>query len=202
MSKIEYQNWSTEIFQGFYESELYNSNTEYSFNTNSDDEQRYELQDWEGFTQAVARAHADLLFDNLKQKEQIIKSIEYKGLYSPRYYNFETDKLNLIIDCDVEALKKYCFEDNKAEFDVYLHDNFTSYDGFISFVPNNVKEFMSEYEDDTERMLNVMIEYYLLENLDLETYEYATVEYAQDCLYDYMKPVEQEDKPCNEQKKF
>ena len=198
MSKIEYQNWSTEIFQGFYESELYNGDTEYSFNTNGDDEQEYELQDWEGFTQAVARAHADLLFDNLKQKEQIIKSIEYKGLYSPRYYNFETDKLNLIIDCDVEALKKYCFEDNKAEFDVYLHDNFTSYDGFISFVPNNVKEFMSEYEDDTERMLNVMIEYYLLENLDLETYEYATVEYAQDCLHDYMKPVEQEDKLCNE----
>lgn len=33
MSKIEYQNWSTEIFQGFYESELYNSDTEYSFNT-------------------------------------------------------------------------------------------------------------------------------------------------------------------------
>lgn len=199
MSKIEYQNWSTEIFQGFYESELYNSDTEYSFNTNYDeDEQGFELQDWEGFTQAVAKEHADLLFDNLEQKEQIIKSIEYKGLYSPKYYNFETDKLDLIVDCDVEALKKYCFEDNKDEFDTYLHDNFTSYDGFISFVPNNAKEFMLKYEDDTERLLNVMIEFYILQNLDLETYRYATVEYAQDCLYDHMKPVKQEDKSCNE----
>lgn len=194
MSKVEYQNWSTEIFQGFYESELYNSDTEYNFNANDDGEQGFELQDWEGFMQAVAKEHADLLFDNLEQKEQIIKSIEYKGLYSPRYYNFETDKLNLIIDCDIEALKTYCFDDNKAEFDTYLHDNFTSYDGFISFVPNNVKEFASKYEDDTERLLNVMIEFYILQNLDLETYRYATVEYAQDCLYDYMKPVKQEAK--------
>lgn len=191
MSKIEYQNWSTEIFQGFYESELYNSDTEYSFNTNNDeDEQGYELQDWKGFTQAVAKAHADLLFDNLEQKEQIITAIEYKGLYSPKYYNFETDKLELVIDCDVEALKRYCFKDNCGDFDLYLYENFTSYDGFISFVPNNGKEFYARYEDDTERLLNVMIEFYLLRNLDLETYRYATVEYAQDCLYDYMKPVE------------
>ena len=191
MQKVEYQNWSREIFQGFYESELYNSDTEYNINTNCEEgEQGYELQDWEGFTQAVAKAHADLLFDNLEQKEQVIKSIEYKGLYSPRYYNFETDKLELVIDCDVEALKTYCFKDNCGEFDLYLYDNFTSYDGFISFVPNNVKEFMSKYEDDTERLLNVMIEFYILQNLDLETYRYATVEYAQDCLYDHMKPVE------------
>ena len=199
MSKIEYQNWSTEIFQGFYESELYNSNTEYTFNTNNDeDEQGYELQDWVGFTQAVAKAHADLLFDNLEQKEQIIKSIEYKGLYSPKYYNFETDKLELVIDCDIEALEKYCFEDNCGDFDLYLCDNFTSYDGFISFVPNHVKEFVLKYECDTERLLNVMIEYYLLKNLDLERYRYATVEYTQDCLYEYMEPVEQEDESCNE----
>jgi hypothetical protein len=197
MQKVEYQNWSIEIFQGFYESELYNSDTEYSFNANSDDEQGFELQDWEGFTQAVAKAHADLLFDNLEQKEQIITAIEYKGLCSPKYYNFETDKLELIIECDIEALKGYCFN-NYKDFDTYLHENFTSCDGFISFVPNNVQEFASRYKDDTERLLNVMIEYYLLRNLDLETYRYATVEYAQDCLYDHMKPVEQEDKPCSE----
>lgn len=198
MSKIEYQNWSTEIFQGFYESELYNGDTEYSFNTNSDDEQGYELQDWEGFTTAVAQDCAAGLWQCLNQEQEIIKSIEYKGLYSPRYYNFETDKLNLIIDCDVEALKKYCFEDNKAEFDVYLHDNFTSYDGFISFVPNNVKEFMSEYEDDTDRMLNVMIEFYLLQNLNLLAYNTLCTEWARQRLCEYMKPVEQEDESCNE----
>ena len=188
MSKIEYQNWSTEIFQGFHESELYNSNTEYDFNAN--DEQVFELQDWKGFTQAVAKAHAGLLFDNLEQKEQIITAIEYKGLYSPKYYNFETDKLELVIDCDIEALKTYCFKDNCGDFDLYLYENFTSYDGFISFIPNNLKEFYVKYKDDTERLQNVMIEFYLLRNLDLETYRYATVEYAQDCLYDYMKPVE------------
>ena len=188
MSKIEYQNWSTEIFQGFHESELYNSNTEYDFNAN--DEQVFELQDWKGFTQAVAKAHAGLLFDNLEQKEQIITAIEYKGLYSPKYYNFETDKLELVIDCDIEALKTDCFKDNCGDFDLYLYENFTSYDGFISFIPNNLKEFYVKYKDDTERLQNVMIEFYLLRNLDLETYRYATVEYAQDCLYDYMKPVE------------
>lgn len=196
MSKIEYQNWSTEIFQGFYESELYYSDIESDFNCGCDEVR--ELKDWQGFTTEVAKNCAEGLFEYLEQEQEIIKSIEYKGLYSPRYYNFETDKLDLIVNCDIEALKKYCFEDNKARFDTYLHDNFTSYDGFISFVPNNAKEFVLRYEDDTERLLNIMIEYYLLENLDMPAYNDYCVEQARQRLCEYMEPVEQEDESCNE----
>ena len=188
MSKIEYENWSRDIFQGFYESELYNSDTEFYFNDGEDIER--EIKDWKGFTTAVAQDCAEGLWQYLEQKTEIIKSIEYKGLYSPKYYNFETDKLELVIDCDIEALKTYCFKDNCGLFDLYLYENFTSYDGFISFVPNNVKEFMSKYEDDTERLLNVMIEYYLLNNIDLNAYSEHCAECAQDRLYEYMKPVE------------
>lgn len=195
MSKIEYQNWSREIFQGFYESNLYNSDTEFYFNDGEDTER--EIKDWQGFTTAVAQDCTACLWQYLNQEQKIIKSIEYKGLYSPEYYNFETDKLNLIVDCDIEALKKYCFEDNKAKFDSYLHDNFTSYDGFISFVPNNIKEFISKYEDDTERLQNVMIEFYLLQNLDVSEYNEYCIESAQDRLYEYMEPVEQEGEPCS-----
>lgn len=190
MSKIEYENWSREIFQGFYESELYNSDTEFYFNDGEDIER--EIKDWKGFTTAVAQDCAEGLWQYLEQKTEIIKSIEYKGLYSPKYYNFETDKLELVIDCDIEALKTYCFKDNCGDFDLYLYENFTSYDGFISFVPNNLKEFYTKYEDDTERLLNVMIEYYLLNNIDLNAYSEHCAGCAQDRLYEYMKPIKQE----------
>lgn len=188
MQKVEYQNWSREIFQGFYESELYCSDIESDFNCDSDEVR--EIKDWQGFTTAVAQDCADCLWQCLNQKQEIIKSIEYKGLYSPKYYNFETDKLELIIECDIEALKTYCFKDNCGDFDLYLCDNFTSYDGFISFVPNHVKEFMSKYEDDTERLLNVMIEFYLLQNLNLLAYDTLCAEWARQRLCEYMEPVE------------
>jgi hypothetical protein len=188
MSKIEYENWSREIFQGFYESELYYSDIESDFNCDCDEVR--ELKDWKGFTTTVAQDCTACLWQCLNQEQEIIKSIEYKGLYSPKYYNFETDKLELVIDCDIEALKTYCFKDNCGDFDLYLYENFTSYDGFVSFVPNNLKEFYAKYEDDTERLLNVMIEFYLLQNLDLLAYRDSCAEWARQRLCEYMEPVE------------
>lgn len=161
--KYLYQNWSTAIFMGFYESELFNSDTEYYLNDYLQDEehpQTYEI-DFEPYTQAISEYATELLKDFCINDDNIIKSMKYKTLYSPQYYNFDTDRLNIDIDVNLTKLKSY-IKKNKSDFDLYLHENFTSYDGFMSFIENNYRDFIIQYQDDKNRCINVMLEYYIL----------------------------------------
>lgn len=166
--KLDYQNWSTRIFEGFYESNLFNSDTEYYLNEYLQDDEyseTYEI-DFIPYCESVASYAVELLKDYciLFQENKIIKEMKYISLYSPRFYNYTTDKLNIEIDFNITKLKRF-IKNNKTDFNLYLKDNFTSYDGFISFIENNYNDFMNKfYSDSTEktRSLNVMLEYYIL----------------------------------------
>ena len=166
--KLLYTNWSTAIFEGFYESNLFNSDTEYYLNECLQDEEHpetYEIN-FIPYCESVASYAVELLKDYciLFQGNKIIKEMKYISLNSPRFYNYTTDKLNIEIDFNINKLKRF-IKNNKTDFNLYLKDNFTSYDGFISFIENNYNDFMNKlYSDSTEkvRSLNVMLEYYIL----------------------------------------
>ena len=53
------------------------------------------------------------------------------------------DKLYVLVS--VNPVKKYCFTTHRAAFNKYLKNNFTSYDGFISYISNNIDDFISDY---------------------------------------------------------
>jgi hypothetical protein len=186
MQKYLYQTITTGTFQGFYESDLYNSDTEYHYNKLCDDDKEYEIKDWEGFTTSVSSdiTHALMAFEG-REEDGIIGDYKFMRLVSPKYYNYSSDKLEIELEVDVEKLRKYCYETQKDRFNQFLADNFTSYSGFISFVPNNLVEFMAD-ED-----LDVMIEFYLLNKIDMQDYRYACSEIASGYLYQYMEPVEE-----------
>lgn len=161
--KYLYQNWSLVIFMGFYESELYNSDTEYYLNENlknSENPINYEI-DFDTYTLAISKKATELLSDFCINDDNIIKKMEYKTTYSPKYYNFETDKLNIQVDFNLTKLKQF-IKKHKADFNLYLHENFTSYDGFWSFIENNYRDFIIQYQTDKNRCINVMLEYYIL----------------------------------------
>lgn len=67
-----------------------------------------------------------------------ITSIKFDGFYSPHEYNFNTDTLDFTIEVNkkkmIQALNKL---ENSEEFSQFLYDHYTSYDGFMSFTPNN-----------------------------------------------------------------
>jgi hypothetical protein len=138
---MTYTNWSTAVFPGFYESDLYNSDTIYNINEALDEgEPPVDFTDdgYTKFCESVARQAAESLADALEldQGEQkIIKASRFKKLWSPRFYNFDTDRIECELDIDWDALVEYVKDESYA-FAAYLKDNFTSYDGFISFVPN------------------------------------------------------------------
>lgn len=188
MKKLDYVNWSTDIFQGFYESGLYNSDTLYNL---QDEDIGYDFTEngWTGFTNKVARQCVDLLNDYCRGG--LIKHIDFVELYSPRYYNFDTDRLVCKVECDWQGLIDYCYE-TCNDFDEYLHNNFTSYSGFTSFVPNNITDFFNRLDDDFERLSQVIIEYYLLNRIDdIDEYKMQCDEIAMNAIYEYIEPVKE-----------
>lgn len=166
--KLNYQNWSKRIFEGFYESNLFNSDTEYYLNECLQDDEHpetYEIN-FIPYCESIANYATKLLKDYciLFRHDEIIKDIKYQSLYSPKYYNYDTDRLNLEINFNINKLKQF-IKKNKADFNQYLKDNFTSYSGFISFIDNNYLDFMDRFKNDPlekNRSLNVMLEYYIL----------------------------------------
>lgn len=179
-----YNNMSTKIFPGFYESILFNSDTLLNIESNFIIPNGYELDiiDFNEFMVDVAKKVANVLWDELPNND-VILDINYKDLYSPTYYNYSTDKLILDIDVDINNLYQYCYVDNKAKFMKYLQDNHTSYDGFVSLVPNNIEEF-KVWEDDLK--INVLLEFFFLNELDIESYYQELFSSVNEILYQHL----------------
>jgi hypothetical protein len=62
----------------------------------------------------------------------IIKSIEFVALHSPKYYNFTNDVIECKIDVNSKNIRKY-INNNLEEFTAHLIENHKSRDGFSSF---------------------------------------------------------------------
>lgn len=170
-----YRNWSCKVFPGFYESFLYNSDTLYYLD-------RDELPEgfcWEfvkggyaKFEEETCKDWVNAMDNNLYAADNPIglKIVKFISETSPREYNFTTDKINIEIEVNLTKLKKWCWVTQKDNFNKYLYDHFTSYDGFISFIPNNLYTFICDYKNNRSKdnLIDVMIEYYLLQNIDFE----------------------------------
>lgn len=183
MKTVKYTNWSTEIFEGFYESRLYNSDCP-------------SLKDFERFTHRVGKYATAEMYHSLPYRDfTLIRKMKFAGISSPKYYNFETDRLMIEITYDDDALASYCFEHNRNEFDIYLRQNFTSYDGFISFVANNVSDFKKQMDEEessgwSNRCSQVMLEFYLLQTLDLEGIRDRVMDFAYDQTFEFLPELE------------
>lgn len=196
--KINYINWSTKIFEGFYESNLFNSDSEYYLSETL--ESPYEIKDFDKFQNTVGKRIADeVYYPCFCEEDSAVTDLDFIGIDSPRYYNFTTDKIILDVEVDLKKLEDFCFTDNGDDFNKYLEDNFTSYDGFHSFVKNNRLGFYLDYKNDEsekERCLNVMLEYYFITSVlpeDEEDFKEHMYEIAREELYNQAEPVDNED---------
>lgn len=191
MITFEYVNWSTKIFQGFYETNLYNCDSLFYLTEQYPDFKmpegyEWEIDDFSAFEKEVGEKAVELLSDYLDKN--IVTKFEFVDIDSPRFYNYRNDKIIANVTVDEEALENYCYFENGEKFANYLKDNFTSYSGFISFVPNKIEEF-KEWEDT--RKWQVMFEFHLLTKMEEEEarfgdlfYEEELVSFADDCLYE------------------
>lgn len=120
----------------------------------------------------------DLLDSDFTSKDEDIT------MTSPIYYNFRSDKIFCEIEWKDENTQKLLELVNtyKKELTPLIKDNFTSYDGFISFVSNNIDDWIDGIQDPSDKnwedYVSILIRF-LLEittNNDVECvlYEYVT----------------------------
>ena len=186
--KHTYHQFSTALFEGFYESNLFNSDTERTLSDYYESKQ--EIKDFSGFCRTIAERVPLLLESDLNVDSDILSDFCLLEIDSPRFYNYRTDRLVLSVNVDVELLKGYAYSSHPIEFESYLKENFTSYDGFISFVPNNLSDFLEWEETDQQTSIDVLIEFYLLSRIDLDSYRRDLYEFAYETAFEFSEPSE------------
>lgn len=115
--------------------------------------------------------------EEMKQEDYYKFEIEYIGVYSPKYYNYTTDKIDYTIKTNkqtMQELKKYILDLQGAE--QYIFKRFSSYDGFISFLSNDIEYWKTEPIETNEVYIGALIDMLLnlndentMENLNIET---------------------------------
>jgi len=211
LQEFHYQTGDYHIFCGFYESVLWNSDSEYDWNynerTNVKNPERYvdrEVKDFNAFCNKVCEGIAEEIGELLVDGE-ICTECGYESMSSPREYNFTTDKLNLKLKIDLDLLKGELIgnAELRREFDRYLHEKYTSCSGFISFVENNVDGY---FEKSVDEYPDVMVDYWLLtkiydtsdvvkaiESCEYQYYHERCMEIANNAIYEYMEPIDESD---------
>lgn len=159
------------LFEGFYCSQLdlaeyieVGDDESYSMT-----EEQFDEIDWNKTNENVSKFYLDYFKDELSDffKSIGIINLDFVKVDSPKYYNYSTDKLV----CNIEVNKnKFLTELQKYSFDVwkkFLKDNFTSYDGFISFYPNDPNEWteLIQQNFDTDNVIiETLLQFYLEQN--------------------------------------
>ena len=114
------------IFTGFY-------NTIFDIDLMFEDIKDIESIDYKKYENDVSNQLCEIVENELSK---FIKDIEFIKVDNPKYYNYSNDTIDCIITPKKQAILSY-IKDNKIEFDKYLKDNYTCYDGFISHYDNN-----------------------------------------------------------------
>lgn len=190
-------------FEGFYESNYYHSDMEYDYNNLMEDSmpkgKHYELTKFNDYQKALCREWIELVKHQLESATgNVIKNISTRKfeLDSPKEYNFETDKLIVNVEFRLRALEHWCLKDKPEKFNEYLKQNYSSYDGFISFTPNSIDAFKEKYfkeyktfeERERNNLINIMLEFYFECQIDFEADVNEQIVYGLD-ISDYMRLV-------------
>jgi len=174
MSKIF--NIQIPFFPGFYESSLMNSDTsywaiqeeleiylqadyrkehpEYQILTEDDLDFRYS-----DYKHDVAEAFLEA-WEN--RAPEIVLSAENPSIDSPRYYNFRNDELFADVELrdDWKDVMHQFIASNYDWLQERIREDWTSYDGFMSFMSNDIDEWDSHlFEEEDERYISTMLAY-------------------------------------------
>lgn len=155
------------FFPGFYESDLENSDTAYwaikeeleyyqnDYAYDNPEEQAIYSQvrendlefDYEGYEEDVRNNWVGAWENNTPE---IVLSVENVIMSSPRYYNFSNDKLYADVELsdDWQEKMRAFMQENAEWLRERIADDWTSYDGFMSFMSNNFDNTAHDNDED------------------------------------------------------
>lgn len=167
------------LFVGFYESELFNSDTldnEFSSENMEPFRELYEdeaLQpddfdlDFGAYQKACCESFVSVFHDRCPD---FVRGLEFAELWSPTFYNTTTDK----VFANIELADGWKGEiitfmlENKAWLSAKIKEDWSDRDGFISMMDNTFDDWLSRFraDDMDARYISVMLGYMLLNEDD------------------------------------
>jgi len=193
------------VFNGFYGSGLEDDqDLEYTlFNNPDNPKMNEEHKNWllEAVTDYICYSDyckelSDAICEGISEElksHSLITNYKFEKLSSPKYYNFSNDSIDVEFEVDIIHLIEECKKD-LAEFEKYLKDHYTSYDGFMSSYSNDPQVWFGledDYTDglimnDTGHCIGSILQF-LLSGNDNTTYQDIVYEAASEVpIYDYL----------------
>lgn len=169
--KEQIKNIELPFFAGFYESILFNYDTE---DTAINDEIEYKKEyegvetvyddyefDYDGYRNAIVKAFVEASKEVIDSCVPWITEIESPELVSPRYYNFETDKVYVTATLheDYRNLIMDFFEKNAEWLKKRIKEDWSDRSGFWSFIENNYDGFVEHTMSLDARYISIITQY-------------------------------------------
>lgn len=101
--------------------------------------------DYETYYKDIALKLCESVEDFLNEIN-IVNSIGFIKIHSPKYYNFSNDVIECEVDVNVDEIKKY-INKNLDAFKIHLIDNHKSRDGFNSFYEYDLDFWIDRIEN-------------------------------------------------------
>jgi len=165
-----------DMFPGFYETAYENCDTSYYATQN-------ELDYWGDLgVEGLTENDFDFNFADYEKeivngfievsnsdwyRPEIVKEFKYDHIWSPKYYNFHNDEIYAVavLDTKWRSMMRKWMKDNKEWLTKRIREDWTSYDGFISFMSNDYDEWFEYiFKELDERYIGCMITYMMVRN--------------------------------------
>ena len=127
-------------------------------------EDYWEKFDFKKFSNEIQH-QADNFLSGKHEAEGITIKIEVGELYSPRFYNFETDQVELTVDYDKDAILLFA-QNNKEDFNMFLKENYSSYDGFSSSTANSYTEWLEDFTNDNVQSIGAILSFIFKDEME------------------------------------
>lgn len=138
-------------FPGFYES-VFNSSDDF-IDIEEEDGVEYDYEDFNQYKLDVSSKFMELYVDKLNEiiPDADIEIVSNVGVLSPQYYNYSTDQCLCDIEISEDALERIktraLWNDEAMD---YIYSHWSSYDGFISFISNDIDVWKGTPVDEME----------------------------------------------------
>ena len=118
-------------FVGFYGSLISDSLEHIDMLEQEDEEHSYHEPNWSAIYKQVAKNYADRYNELFLEETGINLSVEFVKLWSPQFYNFETDRIYVTADAD--SLEKVITKIGISEIRKNLREQYKPQSGFSPF---------------------------------------------------------------------
>lgn len=127
---------------------------------------------YEEYERALALQCCEWVQDTLQHifDDKEIK-VEFEKVSSPREYNFKNDSIDCAITIDLDKVMAYVKEESE-NFQKYLEDTYTDYDGFHSYYSNEIADWLDPEEWNLTHQVGSVLDF-IIKDWCNRNHEYA-----------------------------